>query len=343
MKTLAAILVEQNQPLILDEIEVPKLGYGQVLVKLRTSRICGSQLGEISGIKGPDRWLPHLLGHEGSGQVLEVGTGVKIVSKGDKVCLHWRPGIGIESPPPRYNWNGQTVNAGYVTTFNHIAVISENRLTPVPDRTDDNVISLLADTLTTGFGIISNDAKVRIGESVVVIGCGGIGLGVLLAAKLAGAYPIIGIDIYDHKLEKAREFGATHTFNSSDNDFLEPARELLKGNADVVIDGTGIPSVIEQAYHLTSGKGRTILFGVMHHSDKLSINTLPLHFGKILTGSEGGASQPSKDIPRYLRMIDAERFDPKPMISHSGSLHDVNTLIDKMRSGEVIHAIMRYE
>src|SRR5438093_12169691 len=176
MKTPAAILVEQRKPLVVDEVEVPPLSYGQVLVDIKVSRICGSQVGEIDGVKGPDRFLPHLLGHEGGGTVLEIGPEVYHAKPGDRVVLHWRPGRGAEARPPVYNWNGKKANAGCVTTFNRLAVVSENRLTRVPPDTDFEICALLADTLTTGFGVINNDAKVLIGESVVIVGCYGIGL-----------------------------------------------------------------------------------------------------------------------------------------------------------------------
>ena len=112
MKTAAAILVEQRKPLVIDEVEIPPLGYGQFLAQIHTSRICGSQLGEIDGVKGPDKYLPHLLGHEGGATVMEVGPEVKHVKPGDRVVLHWRPGRGIEARPPIYKWNGKNVNAG---------------------------------------------------------------------------------------------------------------------------------------------------------------------------------------------------------------------------------------
>ncbi len=343
MKTAAAILVEQRKPLVVDEVEVPAIGYGQALVDISVSRICGSQIGEIDGVKGPDRFLPHLLGHEGGGTVLETGPGVKHVKAGDRVVLHWRPGRGIESQPPVYSWNGKKTNAGFLTTFNRYAVISENRLTTVPPDTDYEICSLLADTLTTGFGVINNDARVRIGESVVIVGCGGIGLGVVLGAKLAGAHPIITVDIHDHKLQKAAAFGATHGINSTTTDFTAEVLKILDGKlADVVIDGTGNPQVIEKAFALASPVGRCVIFGVMAHDRKLSFNTLPLHFGKVLTGSHGGSSQPAEDIPRYLRMLRDNIFDPRSFVSHRIGLEQVNDGIAKMRSGEVIHCMIHF-
>lgn len=343
MKTQAAILVEQNRALEIDEVEIPALGIGQVLVDISVSRICGSQLGEIAGVKGPDRWLPHLLGHEGAGTVLEVGPGVKTVKPGDLAVLQWRPSDGIEGECPKYDWNGETANAGHITTFNHFGVITENRLTAVPEDTDLELCALMADTLTTGFGVINHDANVKLGESVVLIGAGGIGTGTILGAHLAGAHPIVAVDLFDHKLELAKSLGATHVFNGNTPDLEEKIREVVGTNgADVVIDGTGVPSVIEQCYSLTKPTGRCVLFGVMHHTKRVALHTLPLHFGRVLTGSEGGQSIPHVEIPRYLRMIQERGLDLSKLVTHRGGLEDVNELIDKMKSGEVQHAMMHF-
>jgi S-(hydroxymethyl)glutathione dehydrogenase/alcohol dehydrogenase len=343
MKTQAAILVEQHRPLEIAEVDIPKLGYGQVLVEIHVSRICGSQIGEIDGVKGNDPWLPHLLGHEGGGIVREIGQEVTTVTPGDHVVLHWRPSMGVQSRPPVYEWNGRNVNAGFVTTFNHLAVVSENRLTPIPHDLDFEIAALLADTLTTGFGIINRDAGVRIGESVVVFGCGGIGLGVITGALLAGAYPIVAVDIQAHKLDVSKKFGATHIIDANSDKLEEQILGITGASgADVVVDGTGVPEVIRRCYHLTQPKGRCVLFGVMPHNLRVSLHTLPLHFGKRLIGSEGGSCQPGEDIPRIVRMIQAGRFDPKPMVSHRGELTDVNNLISRMRSGEVVHAMLHY-
>lgn len=344
MKTTAAILVEQRQPLVIDEVEIPALRFGQVLVEIKVTRICGSQLGEIDGVKGPDRYLPHLLGHEAGGVVLEVGPEVTQVKPGDHVVVHWRQGNGIQAKATTYKWGEKIVNSGNITTFQQFSVISENRLTVIPNDLDFEVASLLADTLTTGFGVVTRDAAVSIGESIVFFGAGGIGLGAILGAHLAGAYPVIAIDLHDHKLAKAREYGATHTFNAKNTPNLD--EEILKlvgkQGADVVVDGTGQPAVIEQCYRLTNNKGRTVLFGVMAHDKRISIHTLPLHFGKVLTGSEGGGSLPSTDIPRFVRMMQAGRFDPRGFVSHRLTLADINDGIARMRSGEVIHAMVHF-
>ena len=334
-------MVEQHKPLIIDEVEVPALKRGQVLVEIHATRVCGSQIGEIDGVKGPDKFLPHLLGHEAGAIVLEVGSDVTHVAPGDRVVCHWRPGAGIDAGGSVYKWNGRDVNAGPITTFQKYAVISENRLTKVPADTDFELCCLLADTLTTGFGVTNNDAKVRAGESVVIFGVGGIGLGVVLGAKLAGANPIIGIDVHAHKLAKAAQHGLTHTIDASRENAPDKVKDILGGLADVVIDGTGNPAVIESAYELTRLRGgRCVLFGVLPHDKKISIQTLALHFGRTLTGSEGGQSRPHEDIPKILGQIAAGAFDPSDFINRRGSLSEVGDVMADMRKGDVIHAVL---
>lgn len=344
MKTQAAILVEQHKPLVVDEVELPSLGFGQVLVEIKVSRICGSQLGEIDGVKGPDKYLPHLLGHEAGGVVLETGPEVSHVRPGDHVVVHWRPGRGIQARPTRYLWGSKIVNAGNITTFQQYSVISENRLTVVPPEISFETAALLADTLTTGFGVVTRDARLTIGQSAVFFGAGGIGLGAILGAHLAGAHPIVAVDLHDPKLRKATEYGATATFNAGKTPNLEEAILEVVGaqGADVVVDGTGQPAVIEQCYRLTHAQGHTVLFGVMPHDKRVQLHTLPLHFGRVLTGSEGGGSLPSIDIPRIVRMLRANRFDPGGFVSHRLPLDEVNEGIARMRSGEVIHAMIHF-
>lgn len=342
MKTQAAILVEQHKDLVLAEVELPVLSYGQVLVEIKATRICGSQLGEIDGVKGPDKYLPHLLGHEAGVVVLETGPEVLRVKAGDRAVAHWRPALGIQARPSVYSWEGRKVNAGNITTFQQYAVISENRLTPVPADTDFDTCALLADTLTTGFGAVTRDGALQLGESCLIAGVGGIGLGVVLGAHLAGAAPIVAIDIHDHKLEKAAHFGATLCINAARENVGERLSEAGLKAFDIAFDVTGQVPVIEQLWSQLGPKGRLLLVGVMRHDRQFSFNTLPLHFGKSLRGSEGGSSLPHLDIPRYLRLIQAGRFAPASMISHRSSLSQINEAIKTMRSGEATHSIIEF-
>src|SRR5215831_738952 len=207
----AAILAESKKPLIIDEFALPEaLDVGQVLVKIHYSTICGAQINEIDAVKGPDKFLPHLLGHEASGTVVEIGPGVTTAKAGDPVVLHWRPSKGIQCQPPAYRWRGEKLNAGWVTTFNEYAVISENRMTPIPADYDLKIAPLLGCAVTTAAGVVNNDAHLKIGESVVIFGVGGVGLNVVQFASLAGGHPIVAVDLLDHKLDMARSRGATH-------------------------------------------------------------------------------------------------------------------------------------
>lgn len=338
----AAILVEQKKPLVIDEIKIPDLEYGQVLVKVVCSGICGSQIGEIDGVKGQDKFLPHLLGHEGGGIVSEIGQGVTRVKKGDYVVMHWRKGFGIESPTPKYKWGNKIVNAGWVTTFNEYAVVSENRLTPIPKDIDPEIATLMGCAITTGFGVINNNAGLKIGESIAIFGVGGVGLCIVQGAALVSANPIIAIDIYDHKLKLAEKFGATYTINSLKTDVKEEIEKIIgKDGVDVAVDNTGIVKVIEIAYCVTSASGRTILVGVPPMNERVSIYTLPLHFDKIITGSYGGETNPSVDIPKYIALYQKGKFDLKNMITHSFYLDDINEAIVAIRSGEIVKCIIK--
>jgi len=336
MKSRAAILVEQKQPLVIDDVEVPALKLGQVLVRVLVSGICGSQLGEIDGVKGPDRFLPHLLGHEGCGEVLEVGEGVRHVKPGDRVVLHWRKGAGLESVAPVYDSKIGRVNAGWVTTFNELAVVSENRVTAIPADVDPEFAALLGCAVTTGFGVVTNNARLAIGESIAVFGAGGIGLNIVQGAGLAGGHPIIAIDRFDNRLALARSLGATHAINMTQTDAAEEIHRIVgHEGVDIAVDNTGNVDVIALASRLTNARGRTVLVGVPPKDSTAAISTLPLHFEKRLTGSHGGESRPDVDIPRYVRLIQAGRLDLRSLIGQTYPLADVNTAIADMRSGRL--------
>ena len=312
------------------------LEYGQVLVQVSYSGICGSQIGEIDGAKGPDRYLPHLLGHEGSGIVLDIGPGVTRVEKSDHVVMHWMKGAGIEAPTAKYGWGDKWVNAGWVTTFNDRSICSENRVTPIPADFDLRLAPLFGCAVTTAVGVVNNDAHIKMGQSVVVFGVGGVGLNVIQAADMVSAYPIIGVDLSDTKHDMALRFGATVYFNGKDVQNLDEEIRKIVGpdGADIIIDTTGNTGVIEQAYNLTRPDGKTVLVGVPKKGQNVSIYTLPLHFKKILTGSHGGDIEPHLDIPRLIRLYRAGRLKLDGMITHEFPLDRINEAIDVFRTGE---------
>jgi len=336
MKSLAAILVEQKSPLALEEVEVPRLALGQVLVQVLSSGICGSQIGEIDGVKGPDRFLPHLLGHEGAGIVLECGEGVGTVRPGDKVVLHWRKGDGLESTTPTYGSRIGPVRAGWVTTFQEYAVVSENRVTAVAGDFDPDWAALLGCAVTTGFGVVNNDARLRIGQSIAVFGAGGVGLNGVQGAALVSAHPILAVDLHDNRLALARKLGATHTVNAAKTDPESEIRGIVgSAGVDVAVDNTGNVKVIETAYRLTAARGQTVLVGVPPKGSAPALPTLPLHFEKRLTGSHGGQCRPEVDIPNYVRLAKAGKLDLAACIGKRYPLTEINRAIEAMRSGAI--------
>jgi S-(hydroxymethyl)glutathione dehydrogenase/alcohol dehydrogenase len=341
---LAAILTQTRAPLEIAELLMPeRLSYGQVHVRIHYSGICGAQLNEIEAAKGEDKFLPHLLGHEGSGTVVAVGEGVKRVKAGDRVVLHWRQSAGLQCEPPKYDWNGKTVNAGWVTTFNDEAIISENRLTVIPPDFPLHLAPLFGCAVTTAVGVVNNDAQIKIGQSVVIFGVGGVGLNIAQAAQMVSANPIVGVDLLDSKLTMAREWGLTHAFNSrTEGDALAAKiREIVgAGGADVVVDTTGNARVIEEAYNLTHADGRTILVGVPRKGDNASIYTLPLHFKKILKGSHGGSVSPDIEIPRLIKLVAQNKMRLEGLVTHTFPLHQINDAIAALRSGEAARVML---
>jgi len=339
MKFKAAILFELNKPLEIEEIENKNpLQYGQVLVKIICSGICGAQLNEISGAKGPDIHLPHLLGHEATAIVEDVGPGVSTLKLGDKVVCHWRKNSSIQAQPAKYfSKKFPTINAGWVTTFSEYSIISENRLTKIPNKFDPEIGALIGCSLTTALGVINRKANVKIGETVAIFGAGGVGLSIVNVASLILGTKLIVIDIDDLKLNLARNLGATHTINSLRNDPIIEINKITNGEGvDVSIENTGIAEVIETAYECTNTNGRTILVGVPHIlARKPSIYTLPLHHNKSISGTDGGESQPYIDIPRLVCLCENANLNFQALIGSRFKLENINDAINMLKNGKI--------
>ena len=204
MKTQGAVLYELQGSLRLEELILPSLKPGQVLVEIAYSGVCHTQLLEARGKRGPDRYLPHTLGHEGTGIVRELGPEVKKVKPGDRVVCSWIKGKGADVPSTQYQGQNQPINSGAISTFLQMAVISENRITPLPEAMPLREAALLGCAIPTGAGIVLNTLGIRPGSSVAIFGVGGIGLSTVLAANIMNATTIIAVDIFDHKLEQAK-------------------------------------------------------------------------------------------------------------------------------------------
>jgi S-(hydroxymethyl)glutathione dehydrogenase/alcohol dehydrogenase len=250
-------------------------------------------------------------------------------------------GPGIDSLPPRYDWDGTEVSAGWITTFSEYTIVSENRLTPVDPTHDFDILSLLGCAVTTGLGIVFNDAGLMPGQSIAVFGAGGVGFNVLQGSALVNAHPIVAVDIQDQKLETAKSFGATHVVNSKQQDPVAALKELTGGRGfDVVVDTTGNTQAFQAAYNSTSNTGKTILAGVLNHENPITIDPFSMHFGHQVIASHGGNTRPDVDIPRYLRLHDLGRLKLKEQITGRFPLKEVNSAIETVRSGEAVRCVL---
>jgi Zn-dependent alcohol dehydrogenase len=273
IKFRAAILRSLNKELETEEIcfEGP-LKVGQVLIKLSYSGICGKQLDEIRGVHGEDKYLPHLLGHEGVGVVVDIGPGVKKVKKLDHVILHWMKGTGIESDAPLYKLKNEVINAGWVTTFNEYAVVSENRITKFEGE-EKPEYCLLGCAIPTAFGMVFNDLNAKPYHKICVIGAGGVGTFVLQALNLTAIHSVTIIDKSKLALDLSIKLKADHILNIEDRNLRKEIENITQGKGfDKTIITTGNKSAIEFGVEITRTPGETILMGVPKHDDKISIN-----------------------------------------------------------------------
>lgn len=332
----AAVLIGLNQPLEVADVELTPLLYGQVLVKNLVTGICGAQLEEIKGNKGNARFVPHLLGHEACGVVEDVGEGVRKVKKGDKICLHWRKGSGIESDFPRYIYNGREITSGKVTTFSEYSIVSENRVTPVPFDTPSDLTALLGCALSTALGVINGPARVQYGDSVVVIGVGGIGLNIVRYAVRAGAYPVIAVDVANKESLSLR-MGANFFVNRKECS-LSKALSKIAGitDVDVIVSTVGDRETIEESVPLLSGTGRYVMVGMPLLGAPIMLNNASHFFegeGKVFMATQSGGFNPTLDIPRYLQMAKSGSLSVDDFITGRISLDGINEAINQMRSG----------
>jgi S-(hydroxymethyl)glutathione dehydrogenase / alcohol dehydrogenase len=336
MKTEAALLVATGKPLVLAEIEIPALKPGQVLVEIAYSGACGTQVMEWRGDKGEDKWVPHCLGHEGTGTVLETGGAVTKVKAGDKVVLSWIKGTGIEAGGAIYEWDGKKVNAGGVTTFQRHAVVSENRLTPVPQGLSMEVAVLLGCAAPTGMGAVYNVLKVQPGDSVAVFGTGGIGLNALMAAALAGAMPVIGVDPNPTRRALAKLYGATHVIDPAGGDVVAEIKKIVPQGVDLAVEASGVPAVMDQAVNATRQQGgHAVVIGNAKYGAMLSLNPGVFNQGKSLLGTWGGDSVPDRDYVRFGRLLGSGRFPVRDLLSKPYSLAQADHALQDLATGNV--------
>jgi S-(hydroxymethyl)glutathione dehydrogenase/alcohol dehydrogenase len=338
----AAVLTKLGSPLeIMDGIAVPDLRAGQVLVKLAYSGVCHSQVMEANGARGPDHWLPHMLGHEATGRVVSIGSAVTKVSTGDLVVLGWIKGQGCEAGGCQYLCDEVTINAGGVTTFSDHAVVSENRLVKLPKGVPLDLGVLFGCALPTGAGLVFNEVQPEVGSSVVVFGLGGIGLSALIAARTYDV-TIIAVDISSSKLELALKLGADHVIDARSFSPVSFIKQITGLGADYCLECSGQTSVIQQAFLASHpNKGLTVFASHPPAGEVITLDPHHLIAGRKIQGSWGGASDPDRDIPVMAALWKSGTFPIEELIDQKRySLNEINEALADLAEGSALRPII---
>ena len=352
----AVVARTKGEPVTVETIEVPDPGPGEVLVSVQACGVCHTDLHYREGAINDE--FPFLLGHEASGIVEEVGDGVTDVAPGDFVILNWRAVCGqcrsCRRGRPWYCF--ATHNATQKMTLDGIelspalgigafaekTLVHAGQATKVDPAARPEVAGLVGCGVMAGLGAAMNTGNVGRGDSVAVFGCGGVGDAAIAGSSLAGAHTIIAVDLDDRKLAIAREFGATHTVNSSTEDPVEAIRSLTGGNGvDVAIEAVGLPVTYEQAFYSRDLAGTVVLVGVPNPEMKIELPMIEV-FGRggTLKSSWYGDCLPSRDFPMLIELYLQGRLDLDRFVSETISLDDVEEAFHAMERGEVLRSVV---
>jgi S-(hydroxymethyl)glutathione dehydrogenase/alcohol dehydrogenase len=344
MKMTAAVLEQCRQPLQLIELEIPKLKRGQVLVKIAYSAICRSQLMEINGLRGHDRWLPHLLGHEASGVVVDVGAEVTKVKPDDEVILTWIKSSGIESATPLFTYSGRTINAGPVTTFSNYAVVSENRVVLKASCLDLEAAVLFGCALATGAGMALHEINALDSDPILVLGLGGVGMAALLALVANGSRRILAIDKDPAKCALAKSFGVRAEKFSTRDEMLSAVKRFSRDGVKYCIEAGGSTETIELGFAALNPQSGTLLFASHPpKGDTISLDPHQLISGKQIKGSWGGGISPDVDIPVLAELFTGPKTPLETLTKNKFPLAKINEAVTQFSEGKVFRSILVME
>ena len=374
MQTLAAVLrttgaarpYADSRPLSLETVTLDPPGRDEVLVAIRAAGLCHSDLSVINGDR--PRPLPMALGHEAAGVVEALGPGVTDLSVGDHVVMVFMPSCGhcdpcaggrpaLCEPGAAANGKGELLAGGRrlhdaagalnhhlgCSAFAAHAVVSRRSLVKVDRDLPFEHAALFGCAVLTGVGAIVNTAQVRAGQSVAVIGLGGVGLSSVLGALAAGASPVIAVDLSEDKLALARSLGAVQTVNAAAPDAVEQVRSLTGGGADFVFEMAGSAAALEAAWRMTRRGGTTVTAGLPPPEAALAVNIVQLVAEeRTLKGSYIGTCVPARDIPRYVALFRQGRLPVDRLLSGVIALADINAAFDDLADGRAVRTVVRF-
>ncbi|KAF0804285.1 alcohol dehydrogenase [Alcanivorax xiamenensis] len=375
MKTRAAVLREMgaqrpyktSQPLKIEELELDAPGHGEILVRVRAAGLCHSDLSVIDGNR--PRPLPMALGHEAAGEVMEVGDGVTDLEVGDHVVFSFVPSCGtcdycldgraaLCAPGAAANNEGTLLGGGMrlhqnehtvnhhlgVSGFAEYAVTSRRSAVKVSKDLPFDIAAVFGCAVLTGVGAVVHTAGLRAGQSVLVVGLGGVGLSAVLGAVAGGARQIIAADIAQDKLDMAKSLGATHVVNSKDEDAVEQVKAISGGGVDIAAEFAGVGPALEFAFAATGKGGKTVTAGLPHPSTRMAVSPVQLVAEeRSLLGSYLGGHVPALDIPEYVALYLAGRLPVDKLLTHRLKLEDINEGFDRLADGEAIRQVILFD
>jgi len=352
----AVVARAKGEPVTVEVIEVPDPGPGEVLVTVQACGVCHTDLHYREGAINDD--FPFLLGHEAAGIVEEVGDGVTNVAVGDFVVLNWRAVCGqcrsclrgrpwycfaTHNATQKMTLGGVELSPALgIGAFAEKTLVAAGQATKVDPAAPPEVAGLIVCGVMAGLGAAMNTGGVGRGDSVAVFGCGGVGDAAIAGSRLAGAHTIIAVDIDDRKLDIARNFGATHTVNSTNEDPIEAIRGLTGGNGvDVAIEAVGLPATYEQAFYSRDLAGTVVLVGVPNPEMKIELPMIEV-FGRggTLKSSWYGDCLPSRDFPMLIDLYLQGRLDLDRFVSETIALDEVEEAFHAMERGEVLRSVV---
>ncbi len=358
----AAVLYEFDAPLVVEELELDPPKEGEILVRMAASGVCHSDLHVVQGIHPTA--LPVVLGHEGAGVVEEVGPGVRNVRPGDHVMLTWLPYCGrcrqcarglpnrcenaawydatMEDGTCRLHRDGQRIHHYNTSSFAERSVVPAQTAIPVDSDLPLTELALMGCAVMTGVGAALNTAGVRPGDTVAVVGCGGVGLNVVQGARIAGAGTIVAVDLVAEKRALARELGATHEVDAAAVDPVEAVRDLTGGGVDHAFEALGRPETIDAAIRMTGRGGQAVLIGMAPPDARVPLDALTATLEeRCVRGSWYGSCVPLRDFPLLVDLYRDGRLRLDSLIS-TIALDDVNEAFDRMRAGEGARSVIVY-
>jgi len=343
--TKFAILKELRKQLVIQNLKIGEPNSHQLLVEIKYSYICGSQLNEINGNKGHDKFLPHTLGHEASGVVLKIGKKVNNFKPGDKVILSWIKKKEKDSHNPYYlDSKNNLINSGQVSTFSKLSIVAKSRVYKIPKNVPMDIAALFGCAIPTGFGIIfKNINKIKKNEFVGVYGSGGVGIMAIIALKAIGIKNIYAIDKNKKNLKIAKKFGCknAYTLENFNKNIINSKinKNLIKYNFEI----SGNIKMMEMAIHNLSSGGVCVLAGNVKHGHKIKFNPYDLIFGKRIYGFSGNDLSLENNIKKYYGIIKKLKLKKIRSVFTEYNFRKINLAIKDFKKGKILRPLISFK